>query len=365
MYRNVFRVPPAHVIQVTSDGAMEQRRYWSAADIRPVRLGSDAAYADGLRDASIARCAGKCAVSIQSAATQRRTRFVVSFGTCRPRALGEKPAACRVHRRSARTVSTVPCPTAVTPMKRPTSKRLKARRKYRRRHTFVMMSAMTSRELERFFIALDGPVRNPTNFGWTLAILERARAQGRRVLLGGLYGNSTISWNGWSQAASHLIRGRLLLAYRQWRLFYRITPYSRWVALRKLLLEPAGACALGDWADRRRHPARTAPWQDHAPSAPILPPPWQWIAAPKDSGMTFSIACGRDERARGLAQVDYVGDWHAAEKAVTGVEVRDPTADMDVDVLLLRRSARTISGRRHRSFVDPARHVGACCRKWY
>jgi asparagine synthase (glutamine-hydrolysing) len=33
---------------------------------------------------------------------------------------------------------------------------------------------------------------------------------------------------------------------------------------------------------------------------------------------------------RGLAQIDYAGDWHAAEKAVTGVDVRDPTADMDV-----------------------------------
>jgi asparagine synthase (glutamine-hydrolysing) len=33
---------------------------------------------------------------------------------------------------------------------------------------------------------------------------------------------------------------------------------------------------------------------------------------------------------KGLAQVDYAGDWHAAEKAVTGVEVRDPTADIDV-----------------------------------
>ena len=31
-----------------------------------------------------------------------------------------------------------------------------------------------------------------------------------------------------------------------------------------------------------------------------------------------------------MAQVDYAGDWHAAEKAVTGVEVRDPTADIDV-----------------------------------
>ena len=32
----------------------------------------------------------------------------------------------------------------------------------------------------------------------------------------------------------------------------------------------------------------------------------------------------------GDCQVDYIGDWHAAEKAVTGVEVRDPTADIDV-----------------------------------
>ena len=36
-------------------------------------------------------------------------------------------------------------------------------------------------ELERFFIALEGPVRNPTNFGWMLATLRLARAQGRRV----------------------------------------------------------------------------------------------------------------------------------------------------------------------------------------
>ena len=31
----------------------------------------------------------------------------------------------------------------------------------------------------------------------------------------------------------------------------------------------------------------------------------------------------------GDCQVDYIGDWHAAENAVTDVEVRDPTADID------------------------------------
>ena len=79
-------------------------------------------------------------------------------------------------------------------------------------------------ELERFFIALEGPVRNPTNFGWMLAILRLARAQGRRVLLGGFHGNCTISWNGWSQAVTHLKHGRLLTALRQWQLF--LSPFA-------------------------------------------------------------------------------------------------------------------------------------------
>jgi len=49
-----------------------------------------------------------------------------------------------------------------------------------------------------------------------------------------------------------------------------------------------------------------------------------------ESGHDFLYRAREDERLRALAQVDYFGDWHAAEKAVTGVEVRDPTADIDV-----------------------------------
>jgi asparagine synthase (glutamine-hydrolysing) len=47
-------------------------------------------------------------------------------------------------------------------------------------------------------------------------------------------------------------------------------------------------------------------------------------------GHDFLYRMRRDERVKGLAQVDYLGDWQAAEKAFTGVEVRDPTADIDV-----------------------------------
>jgi len=53
-------------------------------------------------------------------------------------------------------------------------------------------------------------------------------------------------------------------------------------------------------------------------------------ARAKEAGHDFLYRMHQDERTLSLAQADYAGDWHAAEKAVTGVEVRDPTADIDV-----------------------------------
>jgi len=50
LYRNVFRLPPAHLAKVAADGTMRHRRYWSPADIKPIRLPTSQAYAEGLRD---------------------------------------------------------------------------------------------------------------------------------------------------------------------------------------------------------------------------------------------------------------------------------------------------------------------------
>lgn len=49
LYRNIFRIPPAHVMHVTSEGSVKLRQYWSLREIATVRLSSDAAYAEGLR----------------------------------------------------------------------------------------------------------------------------------------------------------------------------------------------------------------------------------------------------------------------------------------------------------------------------
>jgi asparagine synthase (glutamine-hydrolysing) len=330
MYRNVFRVPPAHVMQIKCDGSVAQRSYWSPAEIKPVRFRSDAEYAEGLR-----------ATLDQAVRRQMRSAHPIgsllsggldssSVSVLAARALGEKnrrlPAFTGVPRSGfdgavpaghyadeARYVDAIAKAAGNIDV------------------TYVRDDAGNdTAELERFFMALEGPVRNPASLGWILSILRLARSQGQRVLLGGLYGNYTISWSGWSQALPHLQRGRLLTAYRQWQLYYRRTSYSRWVALRKLFVEPLLPERLGNWADRRRRPGRIAPWHDHAAIRPDFAAAMAVGARAQKNGHDFLYRMRADERLRGLSQADYIGDWQAAEKAVTGVEVRDPTADIDV-----------------------------------
>jgi asparagine synthase (glutamine-hydrolysing) len=330
LYRNIYRVLPAHLMQVKADGSVSEHRYWSPADIRPVRLPSDQAYADGLRDCldkAVRRqmrsahpigcllSGGLDSSSVSALAAralgERNERLAAFTGVPRPGFDGPLPAGCYADE--------TPYVAAIEKMARNIDV------------TYVRNDECNDfAELDRFFLALDGPVRNPTNLGWVLAILRLARTQGRRVLLGGFYGNCTISWTGWSQALSHLQRGRLRTAYRQWRHYYRATPYSRGVALRKLFVEPLVPQHLRDFAGRQRHPQRFAPWQRHAAIRPDFAAAMALDARARRDGHDFSDRMRGDERVRMLTHVDYAGDWYAAEKAVTGVEVRDPTSDIDV-----------------------------------
>jgi asparagine synthase (glutamine-hydrolysing) len=330
LYRNIFRLPPAHIMHVTRDGATRQRRYWSPDAIKPIRLPSDQAYADGLReclDVAVRRqmrsahpigCllsggldSSSVAVLAARALAEKNQRLAAFTGVPRAGFDGLIPAGhysdetpyVEAIKRKARNIDV----------------------------TYVHTDQSdVFAELDRFFVALEGPVRNPTNLGWVLALLRLAHSRGQRVLLGGLYGNCTISWNGWSQAVAHLRRGRLTTAFRQWQLYYRRSPYSRWVALRKLFIEPLLPECSSDWADRHLHPKRIAAWRKHAAIKPDFAVAMAVDERARKAGHDFLYRLRQDERVRMLAQVDYVGDWQAAEKAVTGVEVRDPTADVDV-----------------------------------
>jgi asparagine synthase (glutamine-hydrolysing) len=330
IYRDVFRLPPAHLLRVTSGGEVSRRRYWAVDDIKAVRLSSDAAYADGLRD-------------VLDRAVRRQLRSAHPVGSLLSGGLDSSSVSVLAARALAENNQRLAAFTAVprvgfdgetsdgayadeTPY-------VEAIRKATPSIdvTYVRNDHCDDfGELERIFLALDGPVRNPATLGFMLGLLRSARSQGRRVLLGGLHGNHTVSWTGWPQAAGHLRHGRLITAARQWRLYYQRSPYSRWVALRKLLVEPLTPKRLGDFANRRRHPGRITPWHDHAAIRPDFAAASGVATRAEKHGHDFLYRMRPNDRMRGLAQIDYAGDWHAAEKAVTGVEVRDPTADMDV-----------------------------------
>jgi asparagine synthase (glutamine-hydrolysing) len=327
IYRNVFRVLPAHVLTVTADGALAQRRYWAPDEIAPVRLACDADYADGLR-------------ACLDGAVRRQMRSAHPVGCLLSGGLDSSSVALLAARALAGNNRRLAAFTGVprrgfdgavpdgsyadeTPY-------VEAIREAAGNIdvTYVHNDACDDgAELERLFPVLEGPVRNPSNLGWVLAILRLARAQGRRVLLGGLHGNHTISWSGWPQAAAHLKGGRLLTALRQWNLYYHRTAFSRWVALRKLLLEPLAPERVSDWAHRRRG---AAAWRAHSPIRPDFAAAMGVKARARKLGHDFRYRMRPDERSKGLALADYAGDWFAAEKALTGVEVRDPTADLDV-----------------------------------
>ncbi|WP_315836052.1 asparagine synthase-related protein [Bradyrhizobium prioriisuperbiae] len=329
VYRHVFRLPPAHLAEVTPDGRMSLRRYWSPDEIAPVRLANDGAYAEGLR-----ACLDR--------AVRRQLRSAHPVGCYLSGGLDSSSVAvlaARALAESGRRLS------AFTQVPREGFDGPVPEGRYADECPYVEAIAALSgnidvthvrndacddfADLERLFLFLEGPVRNPSNLGWMLAIPRLARAQGTRVLLGGAYGNTSISWSGWSQAVDHLLRGRLITAWRQWRQFYRASPDSRWVSLRKLLLDPLLPCSLGDWIDRR-HRGSVARWQEHSVIRPDYAAVMGIEARARDVGHDFLYRFRPGERFDSLTPIDYLGDFNAAVKAMTGVEERDPTADIDV-----------------------------------
>ena len=330
LYRNVFRVCPAHLLMVRADGAIEQHRYWSPAEIKPVRLGCDQAYADALREC-LDRVVRRQLRSIHPIGCQLSGGLDLSaVAALAARALAEKGERLAAFTHVPRRGFDGMVPAGRYGDETPYVEAIR-RQLGNIDVSYVHNDACDDfAELDRFFVALEGPVRNPTTLGWMLAILRLARTQGRRVLLGGLYGNYTVSWYGWSQAVDHLLRGRLFTAYRQWQLYYRWSPHSRWTALRKLLLEPLLPRHLASRAERRRRLGGRAPWQVHAPIRPDFAAAMRVEQRAAENGHDFLYRLRPGERAAGLTPVDYGGDWLAAEKALTGVELRDPTADIDV-----------------------------------
>jgi asparagine synthase (glutamine-hydrolysing) len=94
VWRDVHRIPPAHVMQVFADGSMTVRRYWSVSDVPLIRLRSDEAICGGT--SRLPRTRGPPPASQRAPGrlfSQRWSRFLVGrgigrSGAGRPSAVG-------------------------------------------------------------------------------------------------------------------------------------------------------------------------------------------------------------------------------------------------------------------------------------
>jgi asparagine synthase (glutamine-hydrolysing) len=331
VFRDIFRILPANLAKLKSNGTMSQTRYWSTADIKRIRFSTDDAYAEGLRE-----CLDR--------AVRRQMRSAHPIGCYLSGGLDSSSVAALAAKALAsqnqRLVAFTQVPRKGFDGKCPIGRYVddepyvEAIRKLAGNIdvTYIRNDQCDdfSDDLEAYFIALQGPVRNPTNIGWMLEILRRASAQGRRVLLGGAYGNYTISWSGWSQVVDHLLQGRLFTAYHEWRLFSRRFPGSRLAAFLTLFVEPLLPNWVENWDYRRLHPGNVAPWQDYSAIRPDFAVAMGVDARALKVGHDFLFRTRPGERMHSLHPVDYGGDLLAADKAYAKVEVRDPTADMEV-----------------------------------
>jgi asparagine synthase (glutamine-hydrolysing) len=332
LYRDVFRLHAGFVMTVRASGKIEKRCYWSADNIPAIRLGSDDAYAEALRERL-------------DTAVRRQLRTVHKVGCFLSGGLDSSSVAALAaralneqgHRLQAYTQ--VPSADFATPTPNPgwyfneTPYVESIRRKFEN----IDITYVRSGEqdpllgLARVSSAIDGPVRNVGNLGWILEIYRLAAASDQGVLLGGDLGNITISWDGWEQVADRLGRGQIITSIRQCLLFARLFSTSRWGAFRRLVLEPFGINPqdLVDYFRGKRKPG----WRAFSAIHPRFAAEMRVEERAKRAGFDFTSRMERGAltvRLRAICGIEFRGEWEAGMLALYGIELRDPTADLDV-----------------------------------
>jgi len=328
IYRNIYRLPPTHFATIDKDGKLAEKRYWSPADAKPIRLASDEAYAKGLR-------------AVLDRAVRRQLRSAYPVGSYLSGGLDSSAVAALAARALGENGERL---TAFTEVPRKGFNGQSLTRRYADETPYV--EAIKKQidnidvtyvyndehddftELDRVALAFEYPVRNLTNLGWMLAIPRLARSQNRRVLLGGDHGNFTISWDGWSQSSRHLLRGRLALAYRQYRAYYRSTTFSNWTAFRRLFINPLLSRWMLGWEDRWRGKADR--WSAYSAIRPEFAAEMQVQERERKAGHDLLFRPSLGDRLATLTLVDYIGEWYASIKSLYGIETRIPVADIDV-----------------------------------
>jgi asparagine synthase (glutamine-hydrolysing) len=325
VYRDVFRLHPACTATIDAAGKMTKQQYWGKENIRPIRLKSDQAYAEAMRERL-------------DVAVRRQLRTTHQVGCFLSGGLDSSSVTALAAQALTEQGKRLPAYTQVPVaefQRPPTANAYFDERPYveaiRQMIENIDVTYVCSGEyddfadLDRIFWAVDGPVRNVTNMGWNMQIYRLARAGNQRVLLGGELGNVTISWEGWEQAFDHLARGRLGTAFRQWRLFYEMSTRSPLGSFRQMFIEPSrfATPAIVQWARGAAHSAINPQFARDMQTV---------VRAERDSRDSAAKAGSFAllQRLNAITGAEFRGEWEAGMLALHGVDLRDPTSDLDI-----------------------------------
>jgi asparagine synthase (glutamine-hydrolysing) len=321
-FRDVQALAPGHCLVVGREGAV-QRRYWRIDSLRPVRFARDEEYIEAFLE--IFDEAVRCRLRTTGGVAMELSAGLDSgaVAATAARLLAASGAMIAAY-------TAVPCaefsgivPQGLIGDEGPYAAEVTALYP-NMRHILVDASGSDMlRELERIFPLLDLPHAAALNNVWGNLILDRAAANGVKVMLNGALGNFAFSYNGEDLLRETFRRGRWLAMLGQawrlrrmgitsgrnaasltvfgvlpWALRRRIDPLIRNVDLGWSAIRPDRACELDTVDQFRRHL------------------------------FTYTSKLPR-LMATDFQQSQY-GDYNAATGAGWGIEARDPTADKRV-----------------------------------
>lgn len=321
-FQGIRRLPPGHWLRMTPQ-SLEVKQYWHPSGAKPIRFRRDEDYAEAL-------------VEVLDRATKARLRSVRPVGSFLSAGLDSSSVTASAagllaaEGKPLTAFTSVPradfhgsAPTGYFPSEAEGAAETAARYPNIQHVLVDARGYQLLPTMKRWIDAMDGPAPAVVNLLWLTAIFDQARERGLGVMLEGGGGNATISYSTWGVLRRYMRRGR-------WFRLARTVQKLR--ADGSLGLGSAARLSAGGiiprWVTRKRVPAAELRALVTCLASPhfveryglqkrtfdyFYPPPANLVEEHS------SLFDGFDN-----------GPFRVAARVVSGIELRDPTADKRV-----------------------------------
>ena len=238
-YEGILRLPPAHAMTVTPQGA-EVKRYWYLEHTPDLHLSTDDEYLDAFLEVytEAVRCRLRCSAPV--GVTLSGGLDSGSVAALAARELGKEGQRLAAY-------SSVPIAD---------TEALVGRGEFGDETQFIEATAQSAgnidlnyiearqvspvQGIERALFIHDQPAHSAANMYWLTALMAEAQRQGLGAMLTGQGGNGTISWTGGPEPTllEYLVRLQWGTFGRELRAWQQMTKRSLWGAVRNQIIRP-------------------------------------------------------------------------------------------------------------------------------